>query len=306
MPTRKEVSKLKQDHVTKRQDAIDTKIITLQESLYENVSTALLTYLSKKKEDPTYDSTFALQQVVKKEFNKSFPDVMKETVNAGRSIGNLTEMYYSTLMDSNRLDDIRDKTAKILDRSLGIDENGKIKQGGFIDRALADEEVQKKFIKEVKKVAATGADVQVMQEKMKQFVVGQKESNGFIQQYYKSFAGDLINTIDRNNGNIYADDLELKYFYYAGGLILSSRPFCIKRNGKIISRDQAALWKNDSEIKQMYKGRMDEYEPLKCMGGPHCLHNPDWITDELAQGNIREQNKKAADRSTAFKELHNL
>lgn len=300
MPTRKEVSKIKSDHIDKRKKAIAGKIDLLQQNIYDKVSGQLVTLLNKKEKDVPVN-TNQLQQTVKKEFNTAFPDVMKETIIASRSLTDLNSMYFSTIMDSNRLDEIRDQTKRAIDRKLGIDENGKIKQNGFVDKALSDPAVQKQFIKKVNQLVNSGADVQTVQEKLKEFIIGKGQMSGFIQQYYSGFAGTLMNDIDRGNNLVYANKLELNYFYYSGGLILSSRPFCIDKNGKIISREQSDKWAEDPRIKKMYGKDIKDYIPLKDFGGPNCLHGADFITNDMAEGSIREQNARARARNEAFK-----
>ena len=133
-------------------------------------------------------------------------------------------------------------------------------------------------------------------------MIGADLNGGFINQYYKGFAGTLLNDIDRNNNLIYADKLQLNYFYYSGGLILSSRPFCLDKNGKIFHRDQADKWKEDKRIIKMYGKDIKNYVPLRDFGGPNCLHGADFVTDDMAIGNIREQNAKASARNQKFKE----
>lgn len=306
MPTSKQVSRLKAEQIDKKQKAIGAKITTMQENLYDKVSTQFLTLLNKRDKEKDLPSTNQIQNIVKKEFNAAFPDIMREVVKSSRSVSDLNLMYYSTLLDSDQLDVIRDQTSKTIDRKLGIDENGKIKQGGFLDRAIDDRKIQNDFVKLVNKLMQSGQDAQSIQEKLKEFMIGSKLSGGFIEQYYKGFAGTLLTEIDRGNNLVYADKLQLNYFYYSGGLILSSRPFCIDKNGKILHRDQAERWKDDSRIKKMYGKEISSYVPLRDFGGPNCLHGADFITDDMAVGSIREQNKKAAERTAAFKNRNDL
>lgn len=302
MPTSKQVSRLKAEQIDKKKKVINNKINDLQQNLYDKISSQFVTLINKKENKPSFDNTNQMQSVIKKEFNKVFPEIIKDTVKSARSLTDLNNMYFSTLLDSNRLEQIQNETMKIIDRKLGIDENGQVKRNGFVDKALNDSAIQKDFIKQIKQLVQSGQDVQTVQEKLKEFMVGNDINGGFINQYYKGFAGTLLNEVDRNNNLIYADKLELQYFYYSGGLILTSRPFCLDKNGKIFTRDQADKWKDDSRIKKMYGKNISDYVPLRDFGGPNCLHNADFITDDMAIGNIRDQNSKAAARNQKFKD----
>lgn len=305
MPTRKEVSKLKKDFVEKRKSVIYNKMDDINQTIYDKLMAELLKQ-SKSKDNYTVTE---LQAIFKKEFENKFPSVMRETVSTARSLVDLNEMYFSTLVDSNRLNDIKNNTNKILDKKLGIDENGKIVKGGFLDRSITTSNAQILFTKELKKILTGNPDPVALKDKLKNFIVGTPEVNGLITQYYNTFSKDLINTIDRNNGNVFADELGLNSFYYGGGLILTSRPFCLKCNGKIFNREQADKWKNilNTPSGPIWNEKKDgSYDPISQMGGYGCLHNPDWITDSLAQDIKGQQNKKAAERNAAFKNRNGL
>lgn len=311
MPTRKEVSKIKQDFIEKRNAAIQSKINQLQEEIYNNLipdflAMAKLQEIKKESNKSNLAQLNRLEAQLKKGMTNGFPDVMRETVKASRAMGDLNQMYFSTLVDSDRLDEIRDKTDRIVNRRLGIDDNGKILKDGFVDKTLRTNRVQREFIKEVKRLVSTNTDIQSMQKQLKAFIVGNENNAGLVNRYYRTFATDILNNIDRGNSLIYANELDLNYGYYSGGLIKSSRSFCIKNNGKIFSRQQMESWKNDPFIKKMYGDKIDDYDPLITPGGYGCLHSIDWVTNELAQGHIREQNARAAERNKKFKEKNGL
>lgn len=308
MPTRKEVSKLKADFIQKRKGAINSKIGVIQNKIFEDIAPDFISMVKKKDREFTKTDLLAMERKVRKAVNESFTDIMRETTDAARSVGDLNLMYYSTMLETNRLDDIRVKTKKIIDRKLGI-LDGKIKRGGFIDRALNTKSAQAQFMGDVKKLLRQNASVQVLKDKMREFVTGGKDNNGFLSKHYNNVASDLLITVDRNNSNIFADDLGLKHFIFAGGLLKTSRAFCLDRNGKIFTRDQADKWIDLLGTKNgpIWDEKRDgSYDPFQQMGGLGCLHAPDWITPELANGIIREQNRTAADRNKNFRERHNL
>ncbi len=314
MATRKEVSKIKQDWIKKRNDAINSKINLLEENIYDSLIPDFLAYakseeIRKQSNKSNVEELNKLERAIKKGFVNGFPDVMRETMKASKALGDLNLMYFSTLMESNRLDEIHEKTNKIIDKRLGLDENGKIKPNGFIDKTIKDTTVQKEFIREVKRIVGSNGDTQMLQNRLKTLVLSSPERNGLVQQYYNSFANNILNTIDRSNSNIYAEELELEHFYFGGGLIKSSRKFCIFCNGKIFTRDLSDKWRDKlgkPDGPAWDESRDGKYIPLEHMGGHGCLHTPDWITPELAKGNTREQNATATERNDKFKERHGL
>jgi hypothetical protein len=68
-----------------------------------------------------------------------------------------------------------------------------------------------------------------------------------------------------------AEDLELTHFLYAGGLIKTSREFCIERAGKIFTLDEARSWDNEQGL---------PFIPY--MGGYNCRHSMVLMTKEKA------------------------
>jgi len=308
MPTYKEVSKIKSDFIAKKEDAIKSTIGSQQENLYEKLISDFSKLASNKVEGKDV-SINKIQSEFKKYYDANFNDVMKQTINASKSLTDLNQMYFATLLDSNKLDDIHENTKNVLNKSLGITDTGKLIKGGFTDKALSNKEVQKVFTKEVTKILNGNPDALSMQNKLKEFILGNKQSTGILERYYRNFASDLLKGVDRGNSLVYADTLELTDAFYGGGLKLTSRPFCISRNGKIVSREQIDKWVNilNTDAGPKWSEAVHgKYDPYKCCGGHGCDHVLDWITPDLADTLKSENNKRAAEKNKAFKDRNEL
>lgn len=280
MPTYKEVSKIKTELINKREAKIKGSLQYQQDHLYDSVIDNFVS-VAKSKIEGKPTNLYSLQKELKKQYEINFPKVLIETVKASTAITDLNLRYFSTLVDSNRLEEIDTKTNKVVNKTLGLTDNGKLKADGFLDKTLESKKIQKLFTKEVNAILSGSPDLLLMQNKLKEFITGTKESTGLLERYYRTFANDLLAKVDRTGSLVYADELELNDFYYAGGIILSSRSFCKEKNGKIFTRSQAEKWKNSKFIRDMYKS-ISDYEPLVDMGGYGCLHRTDWITSDLA------------------------
>lgn len=288
MPTYKEISKIKDELLTLREKKVKGSLTKQQENLYESLIDDFVKVAKDKVEGKSVN-LYSLQNTLKKLYNNDFPETFAEVVKSSYSINNLNFQYFSTLVDTNRLDEIKDKTAKVINKSLGITEKGKLITNGFIDKAIENKAVQKRFAKEVNVILDGSPDVKLMQHKLKEFINGNEASTGLLERYYRTFANDLIANIDRTGSLVYADELELTSFYYAGGLISSSRSFCELRNGKIFNREEAERWSNTPFIKDMYKTNINDYVPLIDMGGYGCRHRADFITDDLAKAKKKKK-----------------
>lgn len=314
MPTRKEVSKIKADYIIKRESVIKSKISLQQEQLYSEL---IDVFLQAYKQDPARvkggDAPDAntlinnLEKRIEKFGLDASPDTLRDYVNSASTLGDLTMMYYSTMFDDNaKLEEIKQKTVEVINKKLGVNADGTIKTGGFIDKMIADKGIQKKIIAESRKAITNGYDLQTLKSKLKTIIVGSPEQNGVIQQHYNTYSKDLLNSVSNNYSNMFAKDLDLQHAIYSGGLIKTSHPICIQNNGKIFTRDQIEALKEDPRIVKMYGDHIADYDPFQLPGGYGCLHSWDWITQDLAQGQTREQNAKATERNAAFKKRNDL
>lgn len=281
MPTYKEISALKSELLDARERKIKRKLSYQQEQMFDSLIDDFVKIAQDKVDGKKVD-IYKLQSEIKKQYSLYFPEVMAEVVKASDSITNLNERYFSTLVDSNRLGEIQDKTFSIINKTLGVKDDGKLITGGFIDKVIENKGVQKLFTKNVTAILQGNPDIGLMKHKLKEFITGSKESTGLLERHYRTFANDLISNIDRTGSLVYANELELNHFYYSGGIILSSRSFCKSKNGKIFTRAEAERWKDSAFITSMYTNKSD-YEPLIDMGGYGCRHRPDWVTIEVAK-----------------------
>lgn len=108
-----------------------------------------------------------------------------------------------------------------------------------------------------------------------------KELSGKLQRYYQEHLWDELAQVERIENNFYAKELKLDWFIYEGGLIETSRDFCIKRNGKLFNRTDAKTWRFDPTLPQPETA--DVYKPLVELGRFNCRHSLKWITDEMAK-----------------------
>jgi len=112
-------------------------------------------------------------------------------------------------------------------------------------------------------------------------ILGLKDRTGALNRYYRAFLFDTIMQFDRILSNAHAEQNNLNYFQYKGGLISTSREFCIKRDRLVFRRDQADDWKNDPTLPGY--PNLADYDPLVDLGRFNCRHYLLWLTDEQAK-----------------------
>ena len=304
MASRNEISKTKQDFIRKKEELIYADIAGISDQMMEDILANLGDYKKTGKINQR-----DLLKVLKTSFADNFPKIMRETATAGKALTDLNVIYFSTLLESDRLNDIKNTASVVIDKSLGLNPDGTLKANGFIDKALNGEKLQQAFIKEINNAVAGNPDVKVLQSRIENFIIGNKQQSGLLQKHYNTLAKDILIKIDRRNGNIFADELGLRDFIFGGGLIRTSRTFCLNRNGKMFNTDQAKEWKKllGSKSGPIWdESRDGKYDPTEVMGGLGCRHVPDWVTPDIVSGNKTAYNEKAAARNKAFREKFNL
>jgi len=302
MPTRKEVAKTKQDYIQKKESSIYTSIASVSDQLLENILANLGDYKKTGKVNQR-----DLLKAVKASFDDNFPKIMRDTANAGKSLEDLNLVYFSTLIESNRLDDVKNSVGKSIDKNFGLNPDGTIKKNGFLDRAIDNKNIQKAFIKELNTALKGNPSIEVLTDKIKTFVTGNDLQGGMFERYYNTIAKNTLIQIDRQSNKIYMDELDLSDFIFGGGLIKTTRCFCLRNNGKIISMEQADKWVDHLEepCGPVWNEKRDgKYNPLEQMGGHECRHTPEPVTPGIASDFKSENNKRASERNANFKEKH--
>lgn len=286
MPTRAQIAAKKSALIITEEAKIIRKIELIQGNIYDLILPDLVDVANRKKNGRPY-SLNTIFTKFKKAYASQFPEVMRATYLAASGVTDLNQAYFGTMVSPASLKDIADKTRQAVSNRLGISPSGKVIKNGFTDKVLGSKRAQNDFVKTVNKLVASNADVNKMHNDIKAFIVGGDGSTGNLERYYRTTSQDIVMHIDRGNSLIYADELDLQHFMYGGGLITTSRSFCIDKSRKIFTRSEAQKWKDTAFIKKMYGGK--PYDPIVDMGGYGCRHTADWLTADVADELLRKR-----------------
>lgn len=302
MATRKEVAKIKADFILKREDLLRGKMSVAQIELFDLLFDKYLRTIAKAKVTAAEQAQALAQieKVVRTFAEKTNTIILKEYVESARTLGDLNMEYFATLFDDpEKLDLIKKNAAVILNKKLGVNDDGTLIIGGFVDKMIKDTTIRKKILKVTRKAITQGYSLNRLKREFKLLIEGNEEVTGLFDRHYNTFAKNILNSIDNANSKIFADSLGLKHAIYAGGLITTSRSICIQYNGTIFTTKQIEALENDPRIVEMYKKDPAAYNPFELPGGYGCRHRWDYITKDLAE-NIPKQNAKARSRNKKF------
>jgi hypothetical protein len=88
----------------------------------------------------------------------------------------------------------------------------------------------------------TGGSFSGMLDQLRIFIKGNDEVEGRLLSYSNNIIKDALFQYARSFQQSVVSDLKLKWYLYAGGLIDTSRPFCIQRAGKYFTEDEIKSW----------------------------------------------------------------
>lgn len=158
---------------------------------------------------------------------------------------------------------------------LGITEKGKVAPNGYLDKLIQDTTVRNQVKDLTFKNVISQAGFFETKKNLGEFINGNEEKAGALQKYYRNFAYDTVSVADRAVGIEYANKAGYEFAIYEGGLIKTSRSFCIERNGKVFHRSEIAKFKPTQAVPP-------NYNPFLDLGGYGCRHHLNWIANKVA------------------------
>ncbi|MFO0089780.1 MAG: hypothetical protein ACK518_03165 [bacterium] len=116
-------------------------------------------------------------------------------------------------------------------------------------------------------------------QELRQYLQEKIKDKRIVNKYFNRWTGDIYSQYQRAAANEVRKKIGLKYAIYQGGLIETSRKFCIDRNNKVFSEDEIKSW-----VDLDFNGKpVTGYDPIIDCGGYNCRHRLDWVSDSFAK-----------------------
>lgn len=172
-----------------------------------------------------------------------------------------------------------------LRKKLGITPDG-LSKGGYMDSILRSsvplEAIKAEALKGISRGLSQKEFMAGMMSQITGSPIGKSskgESLGIIEQHHRATEmSDFFDRYERTYSNNVAKEVGLDQARYSGGLMGTSRDFCVQRQGKIFTRKDIVGWASLS-----FRGKNAAYNPFTDLGGYNCRHTLDWVSDELAK-----------------------
>lgn len=234
--------------------------------------------------------TFSVQQA---------ETLLPQLTSSINSISALNNKYYLAVASEGllkRFDKVVDATKELTDLRFGL-------KGEQFVRGSIIEDLFSQFggteVKQIMSKAVAGnMDKKEFIKQMRGFVTGTEEKPGISERKWKQFSYDVYQQYDASYNKKLAEEFDLKYFIYQGGLIDDSRDFCAAHNNRVWTTEEAKEWvawtpnKGDYPVGWVVKSKKQNevpsymaypgYDPLVDRGGYNCRHQLGYIPEELA------------------------
>lgn len=286
--TRQQAADLRQSYLDKREKILQGKVDSLSVKLFDKIFNEYLSQLEQSEgkilnNDKNIRAVTGLNKIYS-QFNKeeNIP-VVKNFVSDLQGITPLNEVYFKTITDKPTSEPTKRAITEV-NRMLGVNYDGSLRKDGFTEKFIKDDQLLKSIKKETLKAITKRQGFQQFKESLKVKIEGEtgKPLSGGLQQYYRNYAYDTFQKVDRVNADVFAKELGLIYFFWAGGKIATSRNLCIHANAKIFNVLQVKKMTYENLRPEYRDGITKEWNPVIDLGMWGCRHRKDFISDESA------------------------
>ena len=288
MPSQKELSDLREAYLLRREALLQKRVSSLSIKLYDKIFEQYLIGLEQSNGKLVYNKkNLNLIQGLDKvyaSFNKTdnLP-VVNGFFGDLNGITPLNTAYFKNIAKTGLRAESEVVTA-VVQNKLGL-KNGKPVANGFADKFINDKTLLKTIKKQTTQAITKGQSFQVFREQLKTTIQGTEGSvnSGGLQQYYRNYAYDTYQKVDRLNQDLFAKELGMRYFIWAGGLVANSRPLCVLCNGKVVDKTWFAPMKFNDLKTGLRDGLDSTWNPMNDLGQYACRHTKNYILDSVAR-----------------------
>lgn len=193
--------------------------------------------------------------------NKVFEGALQEYVNKIPQLDALNATYFTNMMGKfveNRLflGNIRKDTIATLESLI-------LREGLTVN-------IERPLIGVVTKGINAGASFEGVREEVRQLCLGDQQNGGALQRYVTQITRDALFNYSRAYQQAASTDMGLEWFVWSGGLIKTSRPFCVARAEKYYHKQEIESWAAEDWTGK-HKGTT-EASIFVYAGGYNCAH----------------------------------
>lgn len=297
---RPEHSKAREDCIDKATKELKRKVTQFQRILSGNIIdflTSEITFVGGRAvvNNSNIRKVEALNRIYDEAKTKS--PILKHVINNLVQLQKDNEKYFSKVA-GEKIKVTADDVYRSIMLRLGYDVNkGQVITNGFLSAVLNSDDPLTAIKEVALRAIISGLSLSDLKKDVQTAIEGSPDSLGAIERHLNTHMYDIYQQFDRETGRLLAEKLDLKYAIYQGGLIKTSRPFCIERNNRVFTREEIATFGTKADkyggysSKEIgyFQGKPEIYSPFLDLGGYNCRHQLDWLSNELGEVLYKQQ-----------------
>ena len=190
----------------------------------------------------------------------------------------LNRLYFG-LVKKSIPEAVEDRVERLVMLRLGYDTKKKsITEGGWLDTAFDVRNIARAVAQDMARAIAGRMALKLFRKQFRDAFIDLK-GRGYVERHWKTVSFDLMQQVDREAQNQFAEALELPVALYSGTAKENTRPFCLERIRQYYTRDEITGW----DAKE-WKGKIRVgHNSLVHCGGYNCRHHLSWVSQELIE-----------------------
>lgn len=288
------ITSLKEKFIEERKKILASNVSDLQKKLYKKLFTQLLDALDTEQGNIlNSDANLTRISVIDKifrDFEKELAKTMRGVATDYNNILSYNNNYYSQF-NTALFSSVKKTVHDAMLARTGITSNGGFEKDGFIDSFIADKTISRQVKQTVLSGVMNGTKMSELIKTLNTTIEGTETNAGVLENHFRTFVYDTYSQFDRESSNQFAVQLDMNYAIYGGGLVDASREFCIKRNGKVFTRNEIHQFGTPQDkfggytnkSKGQFQGKPKNYIPERDMGGYNCGHTYEWVSYAIAK-----------------------
>lgn len=268
--------------IAAREKELGHALSKLEKELYETIFERVITHLHIQGGSITLNSdnlkVVDLIGVVAQQFNASkHIKVIEQFASDLIGVVDHNGVYFKELSpNAKKFANIRKDAKKLALDRMGVGKGNKLKPGGYLDNLLKETPISNRVGAMVRNSMEGGGNLTQLTKDLKSLIKGTKGKAGLFERYYQQYAYDTYQTMDAIVGDDYATKLGLKAGRYGGGLIVTSRHFCVVLNQKVVT-----TWEMKRIGRKSWGGKKSNNIRID-RGGHRCRHQWQYVSNDRA------------------------
>ena len=188
----------------------------------------------------------------------------------------LNRLYFG-LVKKSIPEQVENRVERLVMLRLGYDTQKKqITAGGWMDTAFDVRGIARAVAQDMARAIAGRMALKLFREQFRDAFIDLK-GRGYVERHWKTVSFDLMQQVDRETQNQFAEQLELPAALYSGTAKENTRPFCLERIRQYYTRAEITGWDAGEWNGKIRVG----HNSLVHCGGYNCRHHLSWVSQEL-------------------------